>query len=600
MGVKEKSSISEKPVLFSDYFNIEKEKLEKLGVFNPILNLDTKLFVEPLLLKSSKNNIIKQSYQTFIKYFEDLMILIKLSKSFSNNDIHWREAIRRVKFPEYKSTCIGYGSNSTSGSGSGRDLNEKILKNAKDIIESGSEYPQMFTILPFLEEGIGGDIISDMTQTIINDDICRYTKEIMDDIGLKGDFEYKTEQGIKYNFLYNPFSKCEIKFLPLDILTNLPMADNFDNWIVEIAQLNHHIRKQVNQIIGEAWLEKNKSDKKDDIKNILRTDKKFFLEIVKIITTENFDHYDLKEDKQGIYRWLEDAKRITKENHIKITNPLPNDQESLKNAVLSIISDFKYLIENDEIWRIFATKRNGKKYFVNELYSQMFFYSSCQMWLDGQNSNITLLKEFSSVDDQIYLTFYCGKKNKILVQIKHASNNSLAKIYDRQIEISKTNKIPAFYVVVNFKEDNSNQYDLIKQKEDSNCKIIKIDAIEPSKQMEFQLESKNNLPDFFIDFENMPSDQSLYFKEKQKGGQNSYQNYKPLKQKVEELCKKELKNGRCRSASDLCENVSYLIEEDYPELLDDFNPYKIHSEDGGGWTKGTFYNWCNDNYKKFK
>lgn len=48
---------NELPTYFSDYFKIDKEKLKALGVFNPILNFDTKLFVEPLLLRqsSSKN-----------------------------------------------------------------------------------------------------------------------------------------------------------------------------------------------------------------------------------------------------------------------------------------------------------------------------------------------------------------------------------------------------------------------------------------------------------------------------------------------------------------------------------------------------------------
>lgn len=46
---------SQKPVYISDYFNIDKAKLNKFGVFDPILNYDTKVFVEPLLLKESKN-----------------------------------------------------------------------------------------------------------------------------------------------------------------------------------------------------------------------------------------------------------------------------------------------------------------------------------------------------------------------------------------------------------------------------------------------------------------------------------------------------------------------------------------------------------------
>ncbi|MFZ9180945.1 MAG: hypothetical protein ACO201_03665 [Rickettsiales bacterium] len=91
-----------------------------------------------------------------------------------------------------------------------------------------------------------------------------------------------------------------------------------------------------------------------------------------------------------------------------------------------------------------------------------------------------------------------------------------------------------------------------------------------------------------------------YFNEKSKGGTNSNKKYKPLKQKVEDLCKEELKNGGYKSALKLCEVISYKIEQDFKNLLDDFEPYQTHCEDGGGWTRPTFYNWCNDFYKIYK
>ena len=53
------------PQYFSDHFNIDKDKLKELGVFDPILNFDTKLFIDPLLLKKSSNETIRNSAKTF-------------------------------------------------------------------------------------------------------------------------------------------------------------------------------------------------------------------------------------------------------------------------------------------------------------------------------------------------------------------------------------------------------------------------------------------------------------------------------------------------------------------------------------------------------
>lgn len=600
MGVKKDNSNQSTPILFSDHFNVDKKKLEELGVFDPILNCDTKLFVEPLLLKSSQSPIIKESYEVFINFFADLLLLIKSSKITDESDIHWREARRQVKFPEYKSTCIGYGNGTTQGGGAGRELNEKILKNAKDIIASGQENPKMFTILPFLEEGIGGDIISDMTQKIINNQICQYTVDVLDKIGLKGDYKHTTKEGISYNLLFNPFSKCELKFLPQDILTNLAIADNFDNWIVGLTQKNYELRKQVNKVIGETWLHKNKAEKKEDILSALKSNKAFFLEVVKIITNEDFDCYNLKEDHQGIYRWFEDARSIVSTNSLAITTIAKNDQESLDKAILEIISNFKNLVENKDIWRIFLTNRNGKIYHTNEFYSQMLFFMSCHSWLEAQNSPIALNKEFVFEDKQICLIFSLGNKFKTIIQIKHANNGSLAKMYDRQVGFCQSKKLSGFYVVMNFKEDNASQYKQIKKDENLDCKIIKIDAIEAEESQQLKLDFDCKIDGEYIGFEDMPSDGGLYLAEKRKGGLSSHKQNHPLKNKVQELCKKELERKNYSAANQLCNEIAKQLEENHKDLLLEFAPYQTYQNDGGFWTKGTFYNWCNATYKEVK
>lgn len=320
--------------------------------------------------------------------------------------------------------------------------------------------------------------------------------------------------------------------------------------------------------------------------------------MVKIISDEDFSHYNLKEDYQGLYRWFEDSKSKIIQNYpLHITQTLETSQEGLNKAVLEIISYFKDLIENKEIWRIFWTKRNAKMHHVNEFYSQMLFYMSCQIWLEAQNSAIKIDRNFIFEDKKACLVFSLGNKFKTIIQIKHADNGGgLAKFYEAQAKFCKTKAIFGFYVVISFKEDDTNQYKQIKNEEIENCKIIKIDAAEKEKFEQTEFDFKDN----YIEFESLPSDESFYLAEKRKGGQNSYKKHHKLKEKVEELCKEELENGGYKSALKLCEVISYKIEENHKELLSDFEPYQTHCEDGGGWTRGTFYNWCNDAFKNFK
>ena len=89
-----------------------------------------------------------------------------------------------------------------------------------------------------------------------------------------------------------------------------------------------------------------------------------------------------------------------------------------------------------------------------------------------------------------------------------------------------------------------------------------------------------------------------YYQEKRKGGLNSYQKYKPLRDKVFDLCALELKNKKYSSAEQLCKKVAKVIEEQHLSLLDNFEPYQLVLKDGGDWLKPTFYGWCNKVYKR--
>lgn len=252
---------SKKPMHFSGYFDVDKTALSALGVFDPILNVDTKVFVEPLLLKSSASAIIQNAYLTYKKFFAQLLLLLRKSKNV--DDKCWRAAQRMVSFPEYQYTCIGYSSGNTEGRGSGVEFNDKIMQSAKEIVESAQDDPEIFLLLPLLEEGIAGDRISDMVQNIIDDDICQYTVDIMAKLGIKGDVEYVTKNHNRYWLLKNPFSKHSIKLLPRDILSNLPMADCVGSIIHELAEHNARLRDVVNKDIGHIWLETTKAEQKE-------------------------------------------------------------------------------------------------------------------------------------------------------------------------------------------------------------------------------------------------------------------------------------------------------------------------------------------------
>lgn len=515
-----------RPVSFSEHFNVDEEKLAEIEAFNPILNFDTKLFVEPLLLKDSSSPVIRSSLETYNKFFKDLLLLLKLSKE--EGDKCWREAKSRVHFPEYKSTCIGYGSGSINGSGSGAELNDKILHSAKEIIDLAKESPEIFQLLPLLEKGVGADIISDMTQTIIDDDICKYTVDVMEKLGVEGTYSYKTAKNTRYLLPYNPYYSCPIKLLPSDILSNLPLADTFDDWIVDTSSVNRTLRDAINAHIGDTWFKANKEQKKESILELIKTEKDFFFAVLKTLKENSFEHYDVNEDYQGLRRWLEDSDKLVNITDIEKITLVGDSQKALFQAVEAIIIQFKNLIEDEELWRIFWTKYGSGFRHVNELYSQMLFCMSSKNWLAAQDSNVSVDKELNKETKQINFIFSVSKECNVTVQIKHANNSAgLQLLYDKQHSLYNEGKSEkSFYVVMNFDEKRSKQFTSIKENEKPDCKIIEIrTCIEDS-------QSSMDLDGVFAGFEGVDLADDHYKDEKSRGGINRHKNTNIIKNNI--------------------------------------------------------------------
>jgi hypothetical protein len=595
------------PKYFSDHFNIDKAKLKELGVFDPILNFDTKLFVDPLLLKKSSNEIIKNAAQTFDDFFLTLLNLLKISNQ--EDDKPWREAKRRVKFPEYKYTCIGYGADSINGSGSGAWLNDKILQSAKDIIGFAKDDPQIFLILPLLEEGIGADIISDMTQNIIDQHICEFTIDTMQKLGLEPDCKHRARSGIVYDLLANPFiptktpsKKCPIKLLPNDILLDLPLADILDDWLAEMADRNSNLRDSINKHLGAGFFEETKKKRKESLLDLLKNDKAFFIEVLETLKNHDFKHYDVETDWQGLHRWLKDSEKFIKFESSSKVGFLNDDLEEIFLAVSEIIDHFKYLIEKEELWRIFWTPQYSELVHVKEFYSQMLFYVVANSWVNSKNNNLNLVRSTNKETKLIDFRFYVSGKYGVNVQVKNSDNyNGLKKAYDKKVDqkISRL-KEKDYFLVMNFYEDKSKQLKEIQKSPEEGFKIIEIDvADQESKQgdiFDYQQEDQE-LSNMVVEYEKDSKFENQYFAEKSKGGSNSYQKYKPLRDKVFEICESELKKKKYSSAEQLCKKVAKTIEDQHPSLLDNFEPYQLVLEDGGDWLKPTFYGWCNKIFK---
>ncbi len=86
------------PVRFSTHFKIAPEKLAKLAVLDPTLNVDTRLFIDPFLIEGSAHpEIARNGRATYEKHFRQIIGLLSGSKK--RGVVPWRNARRLLQFP---------------------------------------------------------------------------------------------------------------------------------------------------------------------------------------------------------------------------------------------------------------------------------------------------------------------------------------------------------------------------------------------------------------------------------------------------------------------------------------------------------------------
>jgi len=437
-------------ILFSEHFQINVSVLNSLGVLNISLNLDIPLFIDPLLLAKSQHEEIRNNgRKNYVDFFKQVIKLLKASKVI--DDVPWRNAKRKMKFPEIKGTCLGYSVQSVSGSGSGSFITEHLLRTAKQIVDLGVEDPDLFIAMGLFEEGIGPDRISDMVTNIIRLDLALFTSRITNELGIPTrpiSFCTQTGESIEINLPLNPFQKDNepILLVPHDILRELPIVKSWSD-IAQAASKNESLRKRVNNEIGDIW---KKEAHKTNLKNKVLSNLPSFETLLELIHQPSLlKAYDTTNDPKGLLL-REEFHRIIEKNPCVIPQPIQKDSEGLTKIVEEIIEQFRFLIEDRRISEQLYNKDNVRP----ENCAQAFFYTAAYHYCRANNIDIT--PEAGTGNGPVDFKFSQGFDSRILVEIKLSVNNKLISGYTKQLSTygKAEETIQCYYLVIDVGNDD--------------------------------------------------------------------------------------------------------------------------------------------------
>jgi hypothetical protein len=431
---------SKNPTTFADYFEVPAAALDRLGVLNPTLAIDTRLFIDPLLLATSKHPEMQDASQAFRGHFEKIIKL--LSRSTSRGDVAWRNAARLFDFHEVPGTCLGYGSDGVHGSGFGRDLTDQLMDTARGVIALGVDDPDLFLAMALFEDGTGPDRISDLTTNVIIEPLLAFNRRVLSTVTVPT--EPFQVLGRDTHLPRNPFPerRTPVLLLPTDILRRLPIAiDRSD--IADAAYHNQILRDRVNEHVGAIWEIRTRKDK-ESLKQQALASRAAFQALLDALHAVPREAYDVHNDPAGLIKWAERGAAIAAEYPLDITTPAQLDIDAVHSIVREIIRRFRQLIENnglaDALWY------EGKP--LRERYAQLLFFAVAYSYCKANNLDVS--PEVDSGSGAVDFKFSSGFAQRVLVELKLSDHGKVVPGFAVQLEAYKQAEetMRAAYVVL--------------------------------------------------------------------------------------------------------------------------------------------------------
>ncbi|MFA7319065.1 MAG: hypothetical protein WC022_00475 [Parcubacteria group bacterium] len=468
-------------ILLSEYLGVDAKTLKNKGVFDMVIGIDTKLFIDPLLFKKCGIAEFVDSRKKIILYFKKVVSLIK----YFSNDRAREAAIQLLTFPEPKGVSIGYGSDNDDGNAIGPKLAKRLAESGREIYEMGIEDPEIFELLGLFEEDFGPDRLSDMIINIVLSDFFRYTERICDELKIKHTYEFFHEDH-EFYLPQHPDKHGYLIFIPEKFLRNLPVASSWEE-VCESARFNQELRNRLNKMMAGVFKGSHSKTTKKQLREIIFNNKNNVKELLDVYKELDPSAYDFLADVQGHGLWYQKGKEIFEKYYESEKCEKPKNICDLDSFVVRMINQYKRAIEEVGANKILYSFKKDKFHPHREEIAQLVFLIVAD--LNCQKQGVFLARESNYGHGPVDFSLGIGYDEKILVEIKKSSNPNLIKGYMAQLpDYEKSEHSAKSYFVVLIVDENKEKIKrLLSKKTEANKEgkkspdIILIDAtIKPS------------------------------------------------------------------------------------------------------------------------
>ena len=413
------------PVLFSGHYGVSASALNAAGLLDPIMNSDTKLFIDPLLLWKSQNPLIISEGRTTVETsFQNVIGLLDISEA--EGDVAWKGAYKALNLDERAETSLGYGAAGTSGSSRPPELRHGILRTAKQIITLGEKNPAMIPLMGLFESGVGPDTLSDMTTNFLLPTLARITEKFCVANAIPVQAFGPRYAGFKLPA--NPYHpSLPVLLVPRDMLRDLPLAADWADVSRVILEVRE-IRDAVNAMFGN-FAKATISQKKAAVRRVALSSPTLLRKLINAVAGAS-ESYDKKADLDGYYQFRKILSEDPTPFQGRLTAPASRDGGTLLKTVTDIIAQFAAMIEGNNMWELLWNGNVPR----HERASQLLFFAVANVMCAVNNVDIS--PETNSGGGPVDFKFSTGYRGRVLVELK-LSTGSVVHGYKTQLEIYK-------------------------------------------------------------------------------------------------------------------------------------------------------------------
>lgn len=400
-------------MLFSRFFSIEEQP--KDDWFDPILNSDTALFVDPFLIfKEAAESPWSRAHRDLVAHFDRCFQLLAQGNC-DYSSLAVRKALSLLTFHEPVEFCLGYTSQGTAGQGGGAGYARAIAQAMCDAIRRGQEDIRHFEELGIFNEGIGPDRISDFTCNILKGHFAEYTTEVAEQHGLPVspvelecsavDDQRLRWISVTHDLPINPANGQPILLCPERFLRDLPQIEKTSWWGWHQTQmLRDDVNYEVLTNVDKAFIVRQARENPDSVR-----------EYVNQMEGAPPDPYDLDDDPKGAWIWDKASFEFAERNPKKLESP--SSVRDLQHMMQIIVQAFRQFIQEGGGWRLLWDSSGKEK---PESAAQLLFRGITEHYCRA--NGIVIDREVELGRGPVDFAFSNGYEARALLEIKKLEN----------------------------------------------------------------------------------------------------------------------------------------------------------------------------------